>query len=296
MKLTILGTAAMVPTKDRNHAAVLLEYKGTSVLFDCGEGTQRQFSIAGLKITKVKVVCLSHFHGDHVLGVPGLVQSLAQNNVGEPITILGPQHTTSFLKNMLAGMYSDHVVPYKVIEITKDTTTKFDEFSIRSAPLKHGVPCVGFTFIEHDRRRINTAKQKKLNIPDGPHLGMLQDGKTVTFRGKKLTPDELTYLVQGKRVAYITDTEICDNCYVLAEDADVLISEATHASDLAEKAEKYKHLTAKDAGLIASKSGVKKLVLTHFSGRYKTTQEIQDDVGVVFDNVVCAHDFLKMTV
>ncbi|MDO8661086.1 MAG: ribonuclease Z, partial [Candidatus Woesearchaeota archaeon] len=170
------------------------------------------------------------------------------------------------------------------------------DFSVEARALKHRLPCIGFAVVEKDRRRMNVTAMKELGIPQNALWGQLQEGKTVTWKNKKIAPEQVTTLIKGKKVTYITDTLPVENCYRLAEDADVLICEAPHTSELKDKAEEYMHLTARDAGQIASRSDVKKLVLQHFSARYANTHEVEEDARVVFDNVIAAKDFMQIQV
>jgi len=149
--------------------------------------------------------------------------------------------------------------------------------------------------VENDARHIRTDVVKKLGIPEGPMLGKLQEGKSIKWEGKNVDAETVTKLTKGKKLTIIADTVLCKNCIELAEEADVLICESTYANNLQEKAELYKHLTAGQAGLIANKANVKKLILTHFSQRYKNTQQIEEDARTVFDNVIAAKDFMKVT-
>ncbi|MBN2112085.1 ribonuclease Z, partial [Candidatus Woesearchaeota archaeon] len=158
------------------------------------------------------------------------------------------------------------------------------------------IATLGFSFIEKDRRRINVPAVKKLGIPEGPLLGKLQNGETITFKGKKISPEKTTTVVAGKKIAFISDTLPCESCYTLAENADLLICEAAYSSELEGKAREYKHMTSKEAALVASRSNVKELVLTHFSARYKNTHELQEDAQQVFQNVKCAEDFMKIKI
>ena len=137
-------------------------------------------------------------------------------------------------------------------------------------------------------------KAKKFGVPQGPLLGKLQQGKEVEFNDKKILPGDVSYTESGKKIAYITDTVMCTNCYKIAEDADLLICEATYSSKLADKSEEYGHMTAKQAAQIANKSNAKQLALIHFSARYKNTQEIEEDARDIFDNVICAKDLMKI--
>jgi len=160
--------------------------------------------------------------------------------------------------------------------------------------MTHPVPCVGFSFIEKDRRRIKVAYVKKLGIPDGPLLGKLQRGKDVVHKGKKVLVKDATTLVKGRKITIITDTLLNKNCFDLATDADILICDSTYTSKLKEKALEHSHLTSLEAAQIASKAGVKKLYLTHFSARYKSTHELEEDARTAFDKVYSAHDLLKI--
>lgn len=294
MEITFLGTSSMVPTKERNHSAVFISYGSEGVLIDCGEGTQRQFKLAGIKITKVTKILISHWHGDHVLGLPGLIQTLGASEYNKILEIYGPPGTKKRIKGMFNVFIFDKNIQIKIREIK---TKKFYDgkyFYLEAFELNHGIKCFGFNFIEKDHRRINIKKTKVLGIPEGPLLGKLQDNKTITFKGKKITPEETTYLVKGKKITLISDTAECKNCYDLAKDADLLICEATYDNNLEEKASGYKHLTATQAAKIASMSGVKKLVLTHLSARYKDSEYIEEEAKQVFPNTKVAHDFMKV--
>ncbi|RLE46631.1 ribonuclease Z [Candidatus Woesearchaeota archaeon] len=296
MQITILGTSAMMPTKERNPSAIFLKYKTEGILFDCGEGTQRQMKITGISIPSITRICISHWHGDHVFGLPGLLQTYAAAETGKTLHIYGPKGTKKHFKTLFEGMIFEEKTNIKVHEITKPG--KFFEnkdFTLEAMPLKHPVPCIGFSFIEKDRRKIKIEKIKKIGIPEGPLLGELQKGKTITFKGKKIKPEETTTIIKGRKITIITDTELNKNCYKLAKNADILISEGTFTSKLKEKAKKYGHLTALEAAQLASKANVKKLILTHFSARYKDITEIEEDARTAFDNVITAYDFMKIT-
>lgn len=284
----------MVPTKERNHSGIFLEYGAEGILMDCGEGIQRQMKIAEIKPTKVTRILISHWHGDHVLGIPGLLQTLASSEYGKTLHIYGPKGTEQHIASMFKAFLFDCKVALQVHEVSEGVAVEQDSFSITALPLKHGIACLGFRFVEADKRRIKVAAVRKLGIPDGPLLGKLQDNKPITWKGKTHTPEELTYLVAGKKIAFVIDTEYCANAITLAQDADLLICEASYTSNLEEKAKEYHHLTAQQAGLIANRANVKKLILTHFSQRYKTTQEIEEDARNVFSNVTCAYDFMKV--
>jgi len=295
MQIIFLGTSCAVPTKKRNHSSVFLSYSSDGILFDCGEGTQRQLKMAGIKPTKITKVLISHWHGDHVLGLPGLISTLGISEYNKTLRIYGPKGTKEFIDHMFKASIFDVRIKVDVIEVEEGNFFNGKDYSLESYPLEHIKNTVGYRFIEKDRRRINIVKVKKLGIPEGPLLGQLQDGKTIKWKGKTVSPKETTHIVKGKIVAYLPDSVPNQNSANVAEDADILISEATYSSKLEEKAEKYKHMTAKQAGMIANQANAKKLILTHFSTRYKDTHELEEDARNVFDNVVAAKDFMKIT-
>lgn len=296
MQLTFLGTSAMVPTKERNHSAALISYGSEGILIDCGEGTQRQMKIAGIKPSKVTKILISHWHGDHVLGIPGLIQTLAKNEYDRVLEIYGPEETRERMKNMFKAFSFEDKIETKIHEITKKRFFEGNDFFLEALPLEHGITTLGFNFIEKDKKRIRVDVVRKFGIPDGPLLGKLQSGKGITFKGKKITPEQATYVVKGKKLSFIADTVPCNNALELAMDSDILVCEATYADDLKEKAAEYLHMTSKQAGLLANQAKAKKLILTHFSQRYKTMEEIESDAKDVFSNTICAYDFMKIKI
>ncbi len=296
IELVFLGTSCMKPTKDRNPAAVLLQYKGEGLLFDCGEGTQRQLRLANIKPSKISKILLTHWHGDHVLGLPGLIQTIGSEGYEGVLEIYGPEGSIRFFENMKKSFYFDTVMDIKVVETTQGIVFENSNYSIEAKPLEHGVPIVGYSFMEKDRRRINLDFIKKKGIPEGPLLGRLQDGKVIEWKGKRVSPDEATKTVKGKKITYITDTMQTKNCYVLAKDSDILISEAVYTEELREKADEHRHMTAAQSAHIASESNSKRLILTHISQRYRDAKPIEEEAKTLFKNVTCAHDFLKIKV
>lgn len=296
MQLVFLGTSCMTPTKERNHTATLLLFENEGILVDCGEGTQRQLRIADIKLTKITRILISHWHGDHVLGLPGLMQSMGASDYNATLNIYGPEGTMKRIGEMLKPYVFYNKIEFSVHEVEEGTFLDEEKFSLEAKPLEHGIPTLGYNFIEKERRKINLSYIKKIGIPEGPLLGKLQDGKSITFRGKHVMPEDATFAVKGKKISFISDTVLTKNCYELAKDADVLVCEAAYASALEEKAAEYGHMTAKQAAQIASQAGVKKLILTHFSARYKDTAELEEDAKTVFPNVSCAFDLMKIKI
>ncbi|HLG24641.1 MAG TPA: ribonuclease Z [Candidatus Nanoarchaeia archaeon] len=294
MQITFLGTSSMVPTKDRNHTAVFLSYDTEGILLDCGEGTQRQFKIAGISLQKVTKILISHWHGDHVLGLPGLMQTLSSTDYDKKLQIYGPKETKKRIEKLFEAFVFDKKLDFEVHEISNGKFFENNDYILESYQLEHGVETLGFAFIEKDKRKVDMKKVRKFGVSQGPLVGKLQQGQSIEFKGKKISPDDVTFMEKGKKVSYVTDTVICNGCYKAAKDSDILICESTYSSKLMEKGEEYGHMTSKQAGMLANKSNVGKLVLMHFSARYKDTKELEEDAKDVFDNTVCAWDFMKL--
>ena len=298
MEIVFLGTSSMVPTKERNVTGLFLGYRDDGILFDCGEGTQRQMNICGINRNRVKKILISHWHGDHVGGIIGLIQTISNGTEDIPrITIYGPKGTKKFVSHLIQVCEYDAKVDLSVEEIDpKGVETFFENehYKLQCAKLDHKVPCLGYSFVEKDTLNVDQRKMNKIGMKEGPHLRKLKEGKEITYKGNKIKPEDVTYLKKGKKVTVILDTQLCDNCFTLAEGADLLICEASYASKLENKALEYKHMTAKWAAMIANQADVKKLILTHFSQRYKNTLEIAEDASMYFDNVICAEDFMKI--
>ncbi|MBD3209392.1 ribonuclease Z [Candidatus Woesearchaeota archaeon] len=299
MKLTFLGTGAMVPTKDRNVQSIYLEYNGEGILIDCGEGTQRQMNIAGINRLKVKKILITHWHGDHVAGLIGLIQTLGNTEEPGTVQLYGPKGTKTYLNHLLNSCSFDLRLHIEVKEITPkgDEPLTFYEnsrYRLQAANLKHSILCLGYAFVEKDQRKISMAKAKKLGLKEGPLIGKLQRGEAVLLKQKRITADMVSSIKKGKKLSIVLDTEPCTGMHNIARDADLFIAEATYESSLDEKAEQYKHLTAQVTAQVASQENVKKLILTHFSQRYKTIEEIAADAKKVFPQTTCAYDFMQV--
>jgi ribonuclease Z len=296
-EIIFLGTTCMVPTKERNHQAILIDHQGIGILIDCGENTQRQLKIANKKVTDVDIILISHWHGDHVLGLPGLIQSMASSEYNKTLKIFGPEGLKQYIESMYKAFIFDKKIEVNVVEINEEG--RFYENSkiiLEAYKLEHTIPTLGYKFIEKDKIKIRLEYIKAKNIPEGPILGELQQGKDVEFNNEIIKSVDATYRVKGKVIGIIADTLLCKGCYRIAKDTDILISEASYISADSEKAELYKHLTAEQAGLVASQSNSKKLILTHISPRYKDVSVILNDAKQVFNNTDVAFDFMKIKI
>ena len=296
IKLTFLGTGSMVPTPERNQVSVMLTYKDENIMIDCGEGTQRQLRTAGIAATKITKLLVTHWHGDHTLGIPGLIATLGANEYSKILEIFGPKHTKSYFINIFNTHIRQNRVKLNVKEIEDGIFYENNDFKLECISLVHPAPCMGYAFIEKDRLRINTDYLKKFGLKQHPIIKELQAGKDIEWKGRKIAAKDATYVVKGKKITFISDTNYTSNIIKLAKNSDLLVCEATHLDELKEKTEKYKHLTAKQAAEIAKKADVKKLIITHFSQRYKDATPLKEEAKALFQDTIAAEDFMTFDV
>ena len=247
---------------------------------------------AKIKATKITKILITHWHGDHVFGLPGLIQTLGASEYEGKLKIYGPIGTKERFKKVMEAFVLTNKVDFEIKEVESGVFFENDDFRLIALPLNHSIRCLGYRFEEKDVRKMNIAKIRKLGIPEGPLIGRLQEGNTIKVNGKLIKPDDVSRIKKGRIIGFIADTGMCNNAVKIGKDADILISEATHITKHEEKALMYKHLTAKQAALIASNANAKKLILNHFSQRYKTTDEIIEEARTIFPNVVAAKDLM----
>ncbi len=297
MKIVFLGTTSMIPTKERNHSAILLRYRNENILIDCGEGTQRQLRICGFQPPRLTRILLTHWHGDHFFGLPGIIDNLARHNFAGTLYVHGPKGTKKYFEKMLDAFTLRNKIPISFTEIKKDSVFyENDDFALEAAYLKHSIPCIGYRFREKDARKVNMDYVKKFGLQEGPIIRNLQRGKDITFAGKKIRAKNATYLKKGKHVSFVLDTTLCPACYWLGKDADVLVCESTYCEDKKDKARAYMHLTSRQAASIAKKAKAKQLILTHFSQRYDSMECFEREAKSVFKNTILAKDFFECTI
>jgi len=290
-KITFFGTSDAIPTKLRNHSAILLSFSSENILFDCGEGTQRQFKIAGISPTKLTRIFISHWHGDHILGLPGLFETLAMSNYSKTLKIYGPKGTKHFL-SIIQNLITGYHINLEIHEVESGIILDEKDFQIEATPLAHGLPTLGYAFIIKDKIRLKKDKLKKLKLPNSPLLKQLQQGKDIIIDNKKIKAKEVSYKEKGKKITIILDTSLNPNCIALAKNSDILITEASFSVKETKYAKEYKHLTSKDAATIAKKSKSKKLLLTHISQRYEHRLIlIQKEARKIFKNAFVVKDF-----
>ena len=205
MEIVFLGTGSMFPTKKRAHPCVFINDEKINFLFDCGEGAQRQMRIAGISPTKLDYIFITHWHGDHTLGLAGLIQSLAASQRDRKLIIYGPEGTNNRINHLLKAFAFDQRYPIEVneIKIKEGTVHRFiDEknFAFEAMPVKHIIPCINYSYIRKGKRKINLEYTKKFGLERNKILGDLQKGKTITYKGKKITPAKGTYLTPNKKI------------------------------------------------------------------------------------------------
>lgn len=296
-ELVVLGTASQVPTRRRNHNGYLLRWDGEGLLFDPGEGTQRQLILAGLSVTRVTRLCLTHFHGDHCLGVPGIVQGLSVNEIPHPVHAYFPASGRQFFSRLRHACVFDDVVDLHEHPVTGDGPIAQGPFGVLEARrLEHAVDAVGYRLVEPDSRHFVPELLAHHGIA-GPAVGDLAQAGTITVGGRTVGLSDVSELRRGQRFAFVMDTRLCDGVYALADGADLMVIEATFLSEDTELAEHYGHLTARQAARVAAECGVRRLVLTHFSQRYPDTARHLEEAAQVFaGDIVVAEDLTRVPV
>jgi ribonuclease Z len=293
IKVTFLGTSAQIPSPRRNHTAILLTYNQENILIDCGEGTQTQFRKAKINPGKLTKILITHIHGDHTFGLPGLLNTLSFSEYKKTLHIYGPKGFRDFMKEFLSMFKIERNFKVEVHEITNSGKIfENEEFELHSEKMQHGIPANAYYFKLKDKLRINKEKIKKVKITDVKSLKNLKQGKDITHNKKKYKNSQLTYIEPGKKVSFVLDTLYNDKIIPFVKDSDLLICESTYCSDKKEMAEEHKHLTAEQAGKIAKKGKVKKLILTHISGRYELKDKyVLGESKKFFENIKIAKDF-----
>lgn len=284
VRIVFLGTSAGTPSRERNVASVAVVLDGTVLLFDCGEGTQHQLLRAPVRSGAIEAIFLTHLHGDHVYGLPGLLATMSMNGRNRPLDLIGPEGTADYLTSTLRTTHHNPIFDIRIAELPY----RGNGFTVTAAMLDHSVDCLGYCVIEDDRPgEFDPAKARALGIPPGPEWREMQRASDPRVTGPKR---------RGRRIVYCTDTRPCAAASELAKDADVLIHESTYAEDMAVEAGERFHSTAKEAAGVAKDANAARLILTHFSTRYLDVAPMVEEARGVFANVDAAHDFAEFGV
>jgi ribonuclease Z len=292
-EFVVLGSASQVPTRHRNHNGYLLRWDDEVILFDPGEGTQRQMLFAGLPVTPIRRICVTHFHGDHSLGLPGILQRISLDKVQHPVTVHYPAAGQEFYDRLRhATSYWDNAEivasPIEGASFSRETSAG----RLTALPLRHSLPTYGYRLDEPDARRMVPELLTAHGIT-GPAVGRLQH----EGRLGEVTLDQVSVARPGQSFAFVMDTGLCDNVFALADGVDLLVIESTFLTEDAEMAAQVGHLTAAQAGSVARESGVRKLLLTHFSQRYADPRRFLDEAAAEFaGEIVLAEDLARVAV
>jgi len=298
--LRFLGTSASRPTVERNVSSIAVTREGETLMFDCGEGTQRQMMRYGISFALTDIF-FTHMHADHMLGVTGLLRTLGLQGRTEPMNLYGPVGSEKMLwRAITLGSEKQHF-EIRVFELTPDTPLKRQGYSIIPFTVEHGDRmAIGYHLTEETRLgRFNPEKAREMGIPEGPLWGKIHKGETVQLPdGRTVKPTELVGPSRpGRRIVLTGDSRPSQGTVIAATGADVLIHEATFATEEAPRALETGHSTAREAAEVALKAGVKKLVLTHVSARYsRDTTELEQEAREVFPSTIIARDGMEIEV
>ena len=299
LSITFLGTGAATPTLERNVAGLAVQRQGETLLFDCGEGNQRQMMRYGVGFA-FREIFFSHYHADHLLGVTGLLRTLGLQDRTLPVTLYGPKGAQRILGAAITLGIERNKFPVEIVEVKPGDRLARDEYEIAVFETEHRADTVGYALVEHTRLgRFNPDRARELGIPEGPFWGQLHKGKTVTLAdGRTVGPADLVGPPRpGRRLVYSGDTRPHLSVVEASRGADLLVHEATFGGDEMERARETGHSTASEAARVALDAGVRRLVLTHISSRYnRDATELLAEARAVFPETVIARDGMTVDV
>ncbi len=299
-ELVVLGSASQVPTRRRNHNGYLLRWNGHGVLFDPGEGTQRQLLLAGVAPSAVTAICITHFHGDHCLGLPGVLQRLALDGVERPVPIVFPAAGREYFDRLRHASSFDDTLDVRPLplEAPSDGSTvpvPLDlggGLCLEVAALAHRIPTVGFRLVEPAGRTMVPQRLAAAGV-SGPDIGRLERTGAVRVGGRDVRVQDVSIERPGQRAAVVMDTGWCAGALALADHADLLVCEATFTTADADVAARSGHLTAAQAGRLASEAGATHLLLAHFSQRYPDVAPLVAEARAAFAGRITAAEDLQ---
>lgn len=298
-KIVFLGTSAAVPTKHRSLPSIALIRNGKIALFDVGEGAQYRLLEFGLSPLRIRAIYITHHHGDHVFGLPGLIHTMNMYGASETLKIYAPRSVLEFLEETFSLSGHRPIFPLEMIRLDRSSRSRFQDITVSWFPVEHGCEAYGFV-IEQDPKpgRFNVEAAVKLGVPKGPLWKKLQMGEDVMLPNGRVvrSRDVVGEPRPGPKIVYTGDTMPAESVVSASVGADVLIHDATFAEDMAEEAHEQGHSTSLDAAETARRARVFSLVLTHISARYKSTDKLLEDARRVFERVVVAEDGLTIYV
>jgi len=293
--ISLLGCGGGMPVPNRFLSSTLINYMGRKILIDCGEGTQVSMKILGTGFKAIDIICITHGHGDHIVGLPGLLATIGNSGRVDPLTIIGPVGIEEIIKGLRV------IVPYlpyeiKIIENPRDTITLIENISISTLELDHSAPCLGYSFYIKRKPRFDLEAAMTNNVPK-ILWNKLQKGENIIHEGREYEPN----MVLGKerrgiKFSLITDTRPMDEITDFIKESDLFICEGTYGEDRdIEKAIKNKHMTFSEAAELARKGKVKELLLTHFSPAMNNPQEFIENARRIFENTILGEDRITKT-
>lgn len=300
LRVVFLGTAGSVPTPARALPAIAIQRKDELIMFDCGEGVQRQMIQAGVGFHRKTKVFITHLHGDHVLGLPGILQTMSLLDRKQKLEVYGPIGIQAFIHAIQRTVQFALTFPVETTEIDEaGFVCEEKEYQIQVVQTDHVVPSLAYALIEKPRPgRFSPEKAKALGVPEGPLWSQLQHGKKVEIAGGKVVkPEQVVGAPRpGRKIVYSGDTRPTKSLAELAKNADLLIHDATFDDELLERAQEDGHSTPSQAAETAKKARVKRLILIHISARYKNTRILLEQARKIFANVDVAKDFMKIEI
>jgi ribonuclease Z len=292
----VLGTASSAPTRHRNHNGYVLRWDNRLILFDPGEGTQRQFTLAGVAAARLTDICITHFHGDHCLGLPGIIQRLSGEGVERTVPIYYPADGQEYFDRLRYASEYVETTPFAPTPISVDGQVgPMGESALIAKALDHRITSYGYRIQEPDHVRFNREALDATGL-SGPDVGQLQRDGFFETGERTIQLSDVSEDQVGQSMALVMDTRYCDAAVELAQDVDLLVCESTFLEPDAQLATDYGHMTAAQAARLAVEAGAKKLVLTHFSARYGSSQMFVDEAKPIFENVVAVNDFDRVGV
>ena len=299
MEIIFLGTSSAVHSKQRNHPSIALKAFGEVMLFDCGEGTQRQLLFTKVSPMKIARIFITHYHGDHILGLPGLLQSMSLNGREKKLTIYGPEGL-NHIKNAIYSLgYCAIDFPVEFVEIDSGIVDESDEYIITAQRVKHNVLSLAYSIEEKKKPRFLREKAVELGVPVGPLFSLLHDGNEIEVNGEIIKPEQvLGPPRKGIKITYSGDSRPCEEMIMLAKDSTLLIHESTFIKDDENHAQEHAHSTSIDAAMIARESNSEKLILTHISTRYgdEYGEIMLSEAKDVFENTELAEDLMEIEI
>ncbi len=300
IRIIFLGTGAAIPTIQRNLPAVLLQRGNEQLMFDCGEAVQRQMMIAKLGLHKKIGIFITHMHGDHVLGLPGLLQTMALMNRQKPVEVYGPIGLAHFLECLRETLQFQLTFQVNIHEVTKEgTISNEEEYRVTAEPSNHAITSFSYSYVENPRAgRFHPEKANALGVPQGEAWRRLQHGvEFVLPNGCVVRPEDVADPSRkGRKVVYTGDTRPFENFADFAAGADLVIHEATFDDTLGEKAKLDGHSTPSQAAAQARAANAKSLILTHISARYSDVALLLEQAKRIFPNTTVAQDFCELEI